>query len=685
MLEAQSVAVIGASDRPASFGSILMAQLIDGGYDGKVYPINPRYESVRGIECFTGIADLAEPVDLVLLGVANERLEEQMLAAAANGARSAVVFGSGVGTAGDGARLSERLAAIAADSAMELCGGNGMGFINFRHRLRACGYFEPLDLPAGDIAFVTHSGSLFSAVLHARRLRIGLAVSSGQEWVTTIDQYLSYALAAGARTVGLFVEGFRRVEAMAAALDEAADLGVPVVVLDAGRTEHARELVAAHSGAIAGSELPLRAYFEAHGALMVDTIAEFVDTVELFGANRAAGPGGLASVHDSGGERAHFADVAARTGVEFAEVGAATLERMQAVLEPGLAPANPLDAWGTGHGPDQIFLECLDALAKDEEVAAVVFAVDLTTEDRPDEGYPGVAVQAATRTSKPFAVLSNLASAIDPASAQEVRTGGVPLLEGTDSGLRAVAALFEWRDRRNLAKPSAASAPAATVNKWRDRLQAGGVLHEVEALDLLADYGVQVVRHAVVESETEAVAAAEAIGFPVVMKSAAEILHKSEVGGVRLNIGDRKDAARAYRDLADRLGPGVIVAATAAGVELGLGLVQDPLVGSVLLVAAGGTLVEVLEDRAAALPPIDEARAVRLISRLRVGRLVEGTRGRAGADPGAIGRAMVGLSNLACDLGDLIAEMDVNPLLAGPEAAIAVDALVIPTGWPRSP
>jgi acyl-CoA synthetase (NDP forming) len=212
MLEARSVAVVGASPRPGSFGQELMVQLVRGGFDGAIYPVNPNYREVLGFPCHPGIAELPEPVDLAILGVGNERLEEQLAAAAAAGAAAAVLFASCHEPPRQGVPpLAERLRHIAASAGMVLCGGNGMGFLNLERHLRACGYYQPLDLVPGGLAFLTHSGSAFSALLHNDRgLACNLAVSCGQELTTTMAAYLDYAAdLPSTRVVALFVETAR--------------------------------------------------------------------------------------------------------------------------------------------------------------------------------------------------------------------------------------------------------------------------------------------------------------------------------------------------------------------------------------------------------------------------------------------------------------------------------------------
>jgi acyl-CoA synthetase (NDP forming) len=707
LLEPRSLAVVGASARTGSFGDQLVGQLLAGGYRGTVQLVNPRYREVAGRPCHPSLADLPEPVDLVVLAVPNAALEAELKAAAAAGAPAAVIFAScldpGPSDPGHAAvtvpPLADRLAAIAREAGMAVCGGNGMGFFNLDQSLRVCGYPEPAALPPGPVAVVTHSGSVFSALLHNDRgLRFNLVVSAGNELATSVAAYLDHAVELPTtRVVALFLETVREPAAFRAALAKAAARSIPVVALKVGRAEAARAMVAAHSGALAGEDGAYQALFDTYGVAQVTTLDELADTCELL-AGRRAHPGALAAIGDSGGERAHLLDLAEQLRVPFAEISQATRQRLATVLEPGLPPTNPLDAWGTGNDADEIFATCIKALLEDPSTAALALNLDLTTEPTPDTSYTGLAIAAAAATTKPVAVLSNLTSAADPTEAATLRAAGVPVLEGTATGLAALGHLFAFRDflvraggdlvrDDGVDNPAPPSPGPATLprarDRWRTRLgEPGRPLDEAEGLALLGDWGVRVVAAEVATGLEEAVAAAGRVGWPVVLKTAAPgIIHKSDVGGVVLGLDGPERLAAAYADLAGRLGPRVLVAAVARpGVELALGVVHDAQFGPLVMVAAGGVLVEVLGDRRFALPPVDHRRALAMLDRLAVRRLLGGVRGAPPADLDAVADAVVNLSTVAVDLGPSLAALDVNPLIAGPDGCVAVDALVIARG-----
>ena len=680
------MAVVGASVREGSVGHQTMVELVEGGFDGPVFPVNPKYDEVLGIRCVGTIADVGEPVDLAILAVGNALLEGQLRLAVSAGARSAVIFASCYeAPREDAAPLPERLAAIARSAGMAVCGGNCMGFANLEKGLRALGFYEPKGLRPGPIAFVSHSGSAFSALLHNDRgLSFNVAVSSGLELVTTAADYVRYALSLDStKAIGLFVESVRDPANFMAALGAANERDVPVVALKVGREALTREMVTAHSGALAGEDGAYEALFEAFGVLRVEGLDEMGDALALFGSGRQAGRGGLASVHDSGGERALLVDAAASVGVPLAQISEETTRRLAGLLEEGLLPVNPLDFWGTGRDADEVVTGCMRALFDDPDTAALAFGVDLTTEDDPGTGYIRMAKEVYPETGKPFAMLSNFAGGIDRNDVRQLEEAGIPVLEGTLTGLTAFRHLFDYRDHRAL-PPFTGSSPVTRKvrERWKERLSIADPLYEAEGLSLLSDFGIPVVPVSVVGSLDDAVAAAERLGFPVALKTATPgVQHKSDVGGVRLGLGDRTALLDAYRELSASLGPTMTVAAMApAGVEIHLGIVRDPQYGPLVLVAAGGVLVEVLKDRRLALPPLDETRARRLIDGLKVRPLLDGVRGHPPADVVALAKAVVGLSWLAHDLGDHLEALDANPVICGPDGCFAVDALVIRRG-----
>lgn len=679
------MAVVGASRRRGSTGEIMVSELQVGGFAGPIYPVNPGYDEVLGLRCYPSLAELPEPVDLVILGVKNARLESQLELAGENGARAAVIFASCVEEDAQEKTLAERLTAVADANGVTLCGGSCMGFLNLESNLRALAFPERDDLQPGSITWLSHSGSVFTALLHNQRgLRFNLAVSSGMELTTTVADYLRYSLEReSTRLVAMFLETVRDPEGFRQGLRLANERNVPVVVLKIGREAKARELVVAHSGALAGADGAYEALFREYGVIRVATLDEMADTLELLGAGRRAFSGGLSAIHDSGGERAHLIDVAAEVGTPLAEISSGTKQRLAAVLDPGLPAVNPVDAWGTGHNFEQVLMKCMRALLDDENTAALAFVMDLADEMHDDDfGTGEIAKQIFGETDKPFAVLSNLGCSIPERCAIALRSAGIPLLEGTATGLAAFRNLFSYAAFTALPKkenpPVEAVAPEVR-DHWRTRLASGETWTENNGLGLLRDYGIPTARSEVADSSVEAVAIAERLGWPVVVKTAEGISHKSDRRGVVVGVEDASALEDSYNDLSSRLGPRVLVQEMApAGVELALGTVLDAQFGPLVMVAGGGIWVEILEDRAFALPPLDRVRAEKLLAGLAIKDLLAGVRGAEPADVHSIVDAIMRLSILAHDMGDRLAALDVNPLIASSTGCMAVDALVVP-------
>ncbi|MGH9170951.1 MAG: acetate--CoA ligase family protein [Acidimicrobiales bacterium] len=705
MLEARSVAVVGATPKAGSFGDRVLTELSRSTSAPAIHLVNPKYESIGGLACLPSLEAIAEPVDLVLLCVGDQSLESQLSLAAKRGDGAAVIYGSAVGD-----DLRQSLATIGRQAGMALCGGGCMGFVNVAKGLRAIGYIEPCPLPVGPIALVTHSGSAFSALLRAdRRLGWTMAVSSGQELVTSTAAYVDYALTLETtKVVALLLETLREPLAFRNCLQRCAEAGVPVVALTVGGSPGGRAMVAAHSGALAGDDAMWEALCQAHGVLRVGGLDEMVDALELLAAGRRApaglsgtpgpGPGtagsngrGIATVHDSGAERTLVADVADSLGVPFATISHVTHDKLAAILDPGLEPGNPLDVWGTGARTRELFGECLTILAADEAVDAVALCVDLPPELDGDTAYFEALLDTWQATGKPVCVVSNLPSSIDRRTARLLRDAGIPVLEGTKSGLRALRLLLDHRQFASRA-PVPASVDTARQARWLQRLQSlrplesrpgqaspqRAVLSSAESLALIADYGLHVPANVEVASRDEAVEAAKAVGWPVALKTTnAAISHKTEAGGVVLGLATPEHLAAAYDEMAAKLGPAAVVMAMAPpGTELALGIVADPLVGPMVVVGAGGVLVEVLADRAVALAPLDVDGAGRLVGSLAVSQVLQGARGAEPADLGAVAASVAAVAQIALELGEAIAALDVNPLRCTPAGALALDALV---------
>lgn len=350
-------------------------------------------------------------------------------------------------------------------------------------------------------------------------------------------------------------------------------------------------------------------------------------------------------------------------------LSAATRTRLADRLEPGLTPENPLDVWGTGADTEALFHDCLMALASDPAVGVTALAIDLVEEYDGDDSYPNAVLRAHANSGASFVVLTPTAAAVHQPTAQRLREAGIPVLEGLESGL---AALKHLVDAGNITEP-------VTLPSAPERQPVDQGLDLTDPFGVLAGFGIQVAGSRVASNVAQALAAAAALGYPVALKTAApEIAHKVDAGGVVLGLTDDVAVMHAYRDLADRLGPDVLVQSmTPAGVELALGMIRDPHLGPLVVVAAGGTLIELVAQRVVALPPLTHAQALALLDEVPLlGKLLDGVRGATPASREAVAAAIVGISELALALPEDVVGLDVNPLICTDTAAVAVDVLV---------
>jgi acyl-CoA synthetase (NDP forming) len=690
-LEARSVALVGASARPGSLGQRMVDEALRSpGYE-RMWLVNPSYDEVAGQRCVPSLADLDASPDLVLLGVGDTRLVDQLKAAASVGAGGAVVFGSA-----HAAGVRDQLRDIATDADMALVGAGCMGFWNVRRGIRAMGYTERDDMRTGPVSLITHSGSVFSTMLRTRlHLGYDLVVSSGQELVTTTADYVDHLVEhSDTQVLGLVLETIRGGDRLRWSLRRARQAGLEVVLLPVGHSPLGSAMVAAHSGAVAGGSGAWEALADDVAGHLVGDLAELADTLALLASRRRPRPGGaLATVHDSGAERSLVADLAHQLGVPFATLGEQTMKSLADRLDEGLEPGNPLDVWGGGAGTRELFGGCLVDLAADPAVGVTALAIDLVREYDGDIAYPDAALDAFGATDQPVVVLSGLPAAIDEQAADRLRAAGVPVLEGFRNGLLALQHLQDSVDRPAPDAPSLVEegAPPPTPSLIEEgappptpSLVEEGALAPVskpsELSDLLTAYGIPTPRSASASTRAATQAAAADLGWPVVLKTAAEgINHRSDVGGVVTDLADLAAVGAAYDDLAERLGPEVTVhQQVPTGVELSVGIVRDAALGPLVVVAAGGVLVELMADRAVALPPLTREGARRMIDRLKVRPLLDGFRGAPPADVDSFVDVVVAVSRLAHERGDELAAVDLNPVIVTAEGAVAVDVLIVP-------
>ena len=642
--------------------------------------VNPRYDSVDGLPCAGSVAGLAEPPDMAILSVAAHRMEKTMADAIKAGARSAVIFDPCFYAGDTDPRLLERLKSMAKEASFPVCGGNGMGYFNYDRHIFAS-FMSPGETTPGHIAALCHSGSVFAIfALADPRYRFNLLTSQGQEIGASVADYMDYALdQPTTRVLALFLETVRDPAGFVAALEKANRLKIPVVATKVGRTEESARLAATHSGALAGDDDAFGAVCRRYGVLRTDDLDSLMASAQILEMNQTLGAGGFAAILDSGGLREQMMDLAHDLGLEFAKLTPRTVRQLRDRMAFGLEPVNPLDAAGPlDENFESGMIDALHILDADPNVAMVAHELFATDQGAYSPQLLEAAKRMPARSGKPYLLTFSISTVRNATFATEVMECGVPVINGVRSLLAGVKNAFDYRDYLSNADAPPQAIERTNLEHWRSRLESGEPMGESEGLQMLNDLGVPAVKSRVCSSCECAVELADKIGYPVVVKTAVRgIVHKSDVAGVALGLGTA-DEVRDIYDRLSELGPEVCVAPhTPTGVEVAFGMVNDRQFGPIVMVGAGGVLVEVMEDRRFAVPPFGITEATRLLSGLRVWKLLQGVRGSPPCDLHGLSLCLSRFSIVCAELGDSMAEMDVNPVIVSPAGALAVDTSLV--------
>ena len=682
LLRPRSVAVVGASARVDSVGEWALKNLLIGGYKGRLYPVNPNYDELQGQPCYASLADLPETPDLVVFAVGDHRIEDSLDEAITAGVSAAVIQSTLFLDDDPEPRLRERVREKIQRAGMLVCGANGMGFYNVRDHVWTCGFDSTFHEAPGNVALISHSGSGMSGIIDCEeRLRVNVAVSTGNELSVSMDEYLDFVLdLPETRVVGLFIETARNPEGFRTGLAKAAQRGIPIVALKVGRTEKSAELAVSHSGAMAGDDATYEALFDRYGVQRARDQDEFTTMLIMFAELYPVATGGLVTLHDSGGERQLLADLAEEAGVPLTELADETVAALEEVLDPELPAVNPLDAWSRG-GLDaaENITRCLTLMMQDPGTAIAGVIHDRAPEGKIYPSYLAYMQRARTESAKPVALVAARQGTGHDKAAVTSTHAGFPVLDGVSQFLAGVRALFAYRDFQLRVPVPPKGVDEQVVDRWRSRLRTGTTLGEADALAMLGDFGIATARSELASNAEDAVAAAARVTWPIALKTVNDgLLHKSDAGGVVLDIQDDETLRDAYETMSRQLGDNVLVSSMApAGVEMFLGVKSDPQFGPVVLIGSGGILAETLADVQFALPPFDAAHARRCIDRLKLRPLLDGVRGSPAWDVDAFCEVAARFSEMAAALGDVLVEVDVNPVIVHEDGAVAVDALVV--------
>jgi acyl-CoA synthetase (NDP forming) len=676
LLAPRSVAVVGASAREGRPGFQVLQALHQADPSLAVHPITPRYEAILGFTCRPEIGDVP-PVDLAILAGAAQRIDKDLEAAIAAGARSAIVFGA---RHDERAPWLERIAARASEAGLPLLGPDSLGYVNFESGVAAT-WARP-HVPKGGVALISQSGTVYwEANTNDPRIGFSLTAHSGLEAVVTIADLIEYALELErTRVIGIYVETVRDANGFAGALAEAAARDIPVVALSAGRTARSRAQMTTHAGRLAGDGAALEGLFRRHGVARTVTPDEWWSTIALLAAERPLAAGGIAAVMDSGGGLAMFLDYTEELRIPVARFGEETSAELAELLGTDAVPSGAIDFWAgeaDRHGSTETLL---GRLMQDPDTAAVVAFT--TYGEAPAAGFAShtaaACVAAAARTDKPVIAATYTSRQLHPELLTYLSSEGIPTLDGMRN---ALLALRHALDRRDFTRDLAAGAEDTTplidperVACWRRRLAGTVTLTEAEALEFLAEFGVPVVETRRAIDKEGAVAAATAVGFPVVLKTDEGLTHKLSHGGVRLDLRDAVAVRVAYSELAAALGPRVLIAPMLDGIEIALGVVVGQF-GATLMISAGGGMIELLTDRCHLLGPASASAVERAMADLHVTRVIHERFGDS-SQISAFHQLAARVSALGAAFVGIVAELDINPVIIGKDGCLAVDALL---------
>jgi len=667
-----SVAVIGASPRARSIGGELFRNILRGDFVGAAYPVNRSGGSVAGVRAYESVAQIGEPVDLAIVCLPGETVLEAAAEALRAGVRALCVISAGFAETGPAGReRQERLVELVRASGARLLGPNCLGIAVSASRLNAT--FAPRSLPAGSVGFSSQSGALGLAVLERaaeRGLGLSAFVSVGNKADVSSNDLLEYwEDDANTDVVLLYLESFGNPRKFGRLARRVARKK-PIVAMKAGRTAAGARAASSHTAALAGSEAAVDALFHQAGVLRADSLEELLDLTSLLSSQPLPRGNRVAILTNAGGLGILCVDACEAAGLSLSELSSKTRERLGSILPAEASVSNPVDMLGSAVA--STYAEALPLLLGDHTVDAVIVLFVPPVVAGADEVASAIAraVEKAGNTEKP--VLACVISA-DGTPAQ-LLSGVVAPFSFPESAARALgraAERTEWLRRPQGRTPMFSDIDRRAARKVVEDNSEGWLDPDLTRR-LLSAYGLPLVSEWSVATVEEAVMAADQIGYPVVVKTAQAGVHKTESGGVAIDLRD----SHAVREAAERIGaPLLIQPMVRSGVEVLVGAVQDPVFGPLIALGPGGTLAELIGDAAFRLTPLTDYDAQELVRTGKAGRLLAGFRGAAPADGEALEDLLLRVSQLAEDLPEL-AELDLNPVFAGPSGCVIVDARV---------
>ncbi|MFG1413162.1 acetate--CoA ligase family protein [Xanthobacter sp. VTT E-85241] len=697
LLRPRSIAIVGASDKVGP-GLNAWNALQHVGFEGQVHLVNPRRAELLGQKAHARLADIPGTVDAVFVAVGAEAVAGVAREAVAKGAGALVILSSGFGETGpEGVAAQAELVEIARAHDLAVCGPNCLGLLNFAGKTALFGTSLPDQIARGGIAAVLQSGSVGIALLNsARGLGFSYVVTSGNEAVTTAADYIEAFLDDPAvTTIVVFAEQIKKPQHFIAALRRARAKGKPVIVLKSGRSAKGQEAVKAHTGAVAGSVEACDAALADAGAIQVFSLDELIETALLV-SQLAQLPTGrkAAALSLSGGEIALALDMAEEVGFEFAPIAPSTAEELARLLPDYAHIGNPLDLTWAGLYDPEVARGCARAITSQDDVGLLVLLQDapfgLGAQQAARYSALLKSVAAGARdSSKPLVALSNLSDQPHVELNAAATALGVPYLRGTRAGMMALSRYGRWAAAQAPVRAEGLSAHAPLARARMSEIPATRLATEREAKTVLAAYGIAGPRELQVTTAEAAVEAAQALGYPVVLKGLVEnLVHKSDAGLVKVGLKTPEDVRAAAARMLEAAAAvktgavlGLLVQEQASPIaELFIGGRTDPDFGPLIVMGAGGVEVELYKDVAVRLAPITPEQALDALCTTQVSRLLDGWRGKQPADKMAVAQIISALSTFLADFSEEISEVEINPLavFAAGSGCSALDCVIIP-------
>ena len=698
MLHPRNIVLVGATDKPGNYAERIWNNLIKYKYEGGLFPVNARRETIWGVPCYKDFASLPEKPDHVLVLVPARFAVQVIRDAAAAGARSATIVTSGFSELQDedSQRLAVELKEAVRETGLAVTGPNCLGNLSAGEKLFTNIDDRIVTMEAGPVAIAGQSGAIVMAIrqtLEDRGVGVGYMVTTGNETgLETPDLMAYFAADPSIRVIVVYLEGVRNTKVFREACKAARAAGKPVIALKLGASEGGRAAAMAHTGALAGSIETFDAISTREGVIRVRGLDELIETTECF--VHADPPKGnrLAAVSLSGGKRGLLIDAFYSAGLNFAPLSSNATEQLAKMLGPGSIVGNPLDAGFAAVVDPSVYMNSIKIMIDDPDTDIVIIDAELPKAPHElRERNLRIVNEMAGAASKPVVYISAMSIGFTEfTKGLRKSLPNIAVMQGLDRAVGAIKSLIEYASLRKEVpdiKSSSKASARALLEKALKNANGAAALDEVASKKLLKAYGIPVSREEIAQTAAEAVKIAKKIGFPVVAKVvSADILHKSDIGGVILNLNSAAEVKKAFNDITARVRKlkgkpkleGILIAQQVkADLELVVGASLDAEMGPVVLFGTGGVDIELMKDVALAGAPLDEAEAKQLIGKTKAGVKMNGYRGKPALHEASAVKALVGLSNLMADAGNRIASVDVNPFLINSKLGVAVDGLIV--------